>query len=345
MLFSKQLAATKTQLPPCCLQIHPLNHKIVFVGTYDLEKVSGLRHGSIETYSTADGLFELLKQATAPLAILDLKFNPSDPCCLILAHSTGIISVWSVDPQTFVLTKKHEYEVSKNSTLVTSIFFNPSDQNQLLCTLTSGAALMLDLTTGLVEEFNAYHDLECWTGAFGQLGPCKNVVFTGGDDSKLIAHDIRTKEKIWATNHRHHDAGVVSILSPHEKWLNSQPNCLWTGSYDDCLRVFDVRYLDSDEGPVLYQSLLPTESTKKNLGGGVWRLIPSPTSNDVLSCCMYDGARIIEPQEGGSFEVRRYFKGNHESMVYGADWKDPDSVTTCSFYDNVLHQWLPKVTL
>lgn len=344
MLTSKQLAATKTQLPPCCLQIHPVNHKIIFVGTYKLEKESGLRQGTIETYSTTDGQFQLLNQTKAPLAILDLKFSPSNSNRLVLAHSTGIVSVWSIDPVSFILTKEHDYEISEESILVTSIFFNPSDHNQVLCTLTSGAALMLDLTTGLVEELDAAHDLECWTGAFGSLGPCKSVVFTGGDDSKLIAHDLRTKEKIWATNHRHHDAGVVSILCPNENWLGSQPNSLWTGSYDDCLRVFDVRYLESDDGPALYQSLLPTETSKKNIGGGVWRLVPSPISNDVLACCMYDGARIIEPQEGGSFEVIRYFKGDHESMVYGADWKDPSSVITCSFYDNVLHEWLPEIT-
>ncbi|WPK24836.1 hypothetical protein PUMCH_002128 [Australozyma saopauloensis] len=343
METAKRLAVTESKLPPCCLQIHPANTSVVYLGTYKLEKPSGLRHGSIETYDIVDGQFTLRSETKTELAILDLKFNPSDQRCLVLAHSTGIVKIWDVSADTYDLTLKQEYSITENDILVTSVFFNPLNCNELLCTLTSGEALILDLTKGDYETFDATHDLECWTGGFGQIGPCGNIVFTGGDDSKLIAHDSRTKEKVWATNHRHHDAGVVLILCPNESWLNFRPNDLWTGSYDDCLRIFDVRHLDGDDGPYLYQSLLPTETYKQNLGGGVWRLIPSPDSDMVLACCMYDGARIIKPGTS-SFECVRYFKGDHESMCYGGDWKDPSSVITCSFYDNIIQQWLPTQT-
>lgn len=340
---AKRLAVTQSKLPPCCLQIHPDNHQICFVGTYKLEKPSGLRHGSIETYVIKDGEFTLTCETPTNLAILDLKISPTDPNIMVLAHSVGVVRTWRIDPQAYSLELIQEYTLCDETTLVTSIFFNPSNSHQLLCTLTSGEALILDLNTGSAESMDTVHDLECWTGNFGQMGPCKDVVFTGGDDSKLIAHDLRSKEKIWTTNHRHHDAGVVLILSPNELWLNTRPNDLWTGSYDDCLRVFDVRYLDGDEGPYLYQALLPIESFKNNLNGGVWRLIPSPDTDLVLACCMYDGARIIEPKSG-KFEVKRYFKGDHESMCYGGDWKEPNLVVTCSFYDNVIQQWLPYET-
>lgn len=343
MKVAKRYAHTTAKLPPCCLQIYPLEHLVVFVGTYKLEKPSGLRHGSIERYTVAEGKFSLEDEITIELAILDLKFSPSDPSCLALAHSTGSVKVWRIDPQTLLVVQAHEYAISDDSTLVTSVFFNPSNQSQLLCTLTSGEALILDLTSGNTERLNSTHELECWTGAFGQMGPCADVLFTGGDDSKLIAHDLRTSEKVWATNHRHHDAGVVLVLCPNELWLHTRPNDIWTGSYDDCLRVFDVRYLDGDDGTYLYQSLLPTERTKIQLGGGVWRLIPAPDSDLVLACCMYDGARLIKP-ESTHVEVTRYFKGDHESMCYGGDWKDPEVVVTCSFYDNVIQQWLPEET-
>lgn len=343
METAKRIAVTQTKLPPCCLQIYPENHEICFVGTYKLEKPSGLRHGSIETYIFKDGQFTLSSETPTNLAILDLKISPSDPSIMVLAHSVGTVQSWRIDPKSYELTLIQEYNLCHESILVTSTLFNPFNSSQLLCTLTSGAALILDLTSSSVEMMDTVHDLECWTGNFGQLGPCQNVVFTGGDDSKLIAHDSRSKEKIWATNHRHHDAGVVLILSPSDRWLSSRPNDLWTGSYDDCLRVFDVRYLEGDDGPLLFQSLLPTESYKKNLNGGVWRLIPAPDSEQVLACCMYDGARIIEPTSG-KFEVKRYFKGDHESMCYGGDWRDPNLVVTCSFYDNIIQQWLPHET-
>ena len=47
------------------------------------------------------------------------------------------------------------------------------------------------------------------------------------------------------------------------------------------------------------------------------RLIPSPVDNRLLSCCMYDGARIIDANLD-SFTVTRYFKQDHQSMCYGA---------------------------
>lgn len=340
MKIAQRLAITTIQLPPCSLQIFPLNNEIVFIGTYKLEKLSGSRHGSIETYRLKENQFTLLDSTPTSQAILDLKFHPAKPTFLVLAHSSGIVRAWTVDPETYVLESSREYSLSQEDTLVTSIFFNPTDTNMLLCTLTSGAALILDLVSGAQETFDSAHELECWTGAFGQLGPCQNIVFTGGDDSRLIARDIRTKEKVWATDHRHHEAGVVLILCPSDKWLSSRPNDLWTGSYDDCLRTFDVRNISGVDGrPTLFLSLLPMETSKTNLGGGVWRLIPSPDSEQVLACCMYDGARIVRPK-GSSIEVGRYFKGDHESMCYGGDWVDTESAVTCSFNDSIVQQWL-----
>lgn len=130
---------------------------------------------------------------------------------------------------------------------------------------------------------------------------------------------------------------MVLILAPSPKWLSTRPNELWTGSYDDNLRIFDLRNIDSDNGPILYQGLLPQEKVKQNLGGGVWRLIPEPNSDRLLACCMYDGARIIEPSADG-FKVDAYFKGDHESMCYGGDWQG-ETMVTCLFYDGVVHQW------
>lgn len=342
MLTAARIDKTTTELPPCCLRVHPDSHNVVFLGTYKLEKESGLRHGSIDIYDLNDGKFTKRQSIPTKLAVLDVKTSPTDSNLLVLAHSTGNLIMWRYDNET--LEKVSEFQIFEEDVLVTSIFFSPTTQNQLLATLTAGTSLLIDLQTGDSEKFTTSHSLECWTGAFGELGPAQNVVFTGGDDAKLIAHDLRTQDKIWETSHRHHDAGVVSILCPGPKWLAHRPNSLWTGSYDDNLRIFDLRKLDTDEGPVLYPGLLPQEQHKQNLNGGVWRLIPAPDSDKVLACCMYDGARIIDPTENPDKpEISRYFKGDHESMCYGGDWQGKE-VVTCSFYDNVVQAWLPTAT-
>lgn len=338
MQTAKRFGITKAKIPPCCLRVHPQDHSLVYIGTYKLEKETGKRHGSIETHRIENGEFVYGDSIATPLAILDLKFSPQDSLVLVLAHSTGEIIIWSTENE---LSQVNTLQLTDETNLITSIFFSPSYPEKMLATLTSGESLMVNLNSGNIESLLTSHSLECWTGAFGEVGPSRNVVFTGGDDATLIAHDLRTMNKIWATNHRHHDAGVVLILCPGDKWLNSKANDLWTGSYDDNLRIFDLRKLDGDDGPYLYSSLLPLETQKENLNGGVWRLIPAPDSDDVMACCMYDGARILKPKDKG-VEVLRYFKGEHESMCYGGDWQDPQTIVTCSFYDNVVQNWLPN---
>lgn len=338
MSIAARLDITHTDLPPCCLRVHPVDANVVFLGTYKLEKESGLRHGSIDVYDIENGKLTKRNSTPTKLAVLDLKINTKNPNMLVLAHSTGNLMVWKYDGNEVGLME--DMQLFDELDLITSVFFSPQSASLLLVTLTSGSSAIVNLETANIEELSTPHTLECWTGAFGEAGPAQNVVFTGGDDAKLIAHDLRTNEKIWETSHRHHDAGVVLILCPGPKWHTRRPNSLWTGSYDDNLRVFDLRMIDGDDGPVLFQGLLPQQKHSENLNGGVWRLIPAPDSDKVLACCMYDGARIIDPENPESPEVVRYFKGDHESMCYGGDWQG-DCIVTCSFYDNVVQLWLP----
>lgn len=323
---------TTTRLPPCCLRTHPAHPEIAILGTYKLEE-NGSRHGSLDIYTTKNAEFELLSSIETASAVLDLKISPENPDLWVLAHSTGNISIWTFEENALEL--KQNWAIFEEDELVTSVFFDPRNPQNVLVTLTSGASGIVCLENGEMEQFDTAHSLECWTGAFGEEGAAANVVFTGGDDAKLIAHDRRQKSKIWSAN-RHHDAGVVLILCPGKEWSNPNSNRLWTGSYDDNLRVFDLRKLETDEGPVLYPSLLPQELSKTDLGGGVWRLIPGPES-DILACCMYKGAYILG-SENEKPEVKKFFKGRHESMVYGGDWSRGEALT-CLFYDCVVEKW------
>ncbi|CAK7892906.1 diphthine methyltransferase [[Candida] anglica] len=345
-----RLCVTKTELPPCCLQVHP-DGVHVLLGTYKLEESSGTRHGSVDVYRIGDQSMEKVSSVATKGAVLDVKISPFDPSFVVTAHSTGNLMCWRFDSQGSGLGSGSVEEVSDwqlfaPDNLVTSVIMSPLEAGVALATLTSGESAVIDLVAGVVRTtFDATpHDLECWTGAFGEVGELSHVVFTGGDDAKLMAHDLRTEEHVWSTSMRHHTAGVVSILAPGDRWNHQNSHQLWTGSYDDTLRVLDLRVMDSTN-PSLVPGWIPKVVQEENLGGGVWRLIPSKVDGDdrVLACCMYDGARIVETTAtGDGFAVKSYFKGDHESMCYGGDWApDGKSVVTCSFYDNVVQQWEP----
>ncbi|KAI5955895.1 hypothetical protein KGF54_001397 [Candida jiufengensis] len=337
--ISKRVLKTTTTLPPCCLRIHPDDTSRIYIGTYKLETETGLKHGSLDyfKYDDVTKSLKLIQSVPTKSAILDIKFNPSNLNQIVSGHSNGSILIWKVEQDQ--ISVEHEITIDPDS-CITSIFFNPNTRNQLLITFTSGCSSIYDLITQSTTWLETQHELECWTGSFGELGELTNVVYTGGDDSLLIAHDLRTSNSIW-TLKRGHDAGIVSILSPSPNWNNLKGNYLYTGSYDDHLRIWDLRCIDS-KNPALIEGYIPKKIYEENLGGGVWRLIPSPVDNRMLTCCMYDGARVINTNET-EFKVDRYFKGDHASMCYGGDWSsDGKYIATCSFYDNVVQIWSPN---
>ncbi|ODQ65802.1 WD40 repeat-like protein [Nadsonia fulvescens var. elongata DSM 6958] len=332
---------TLTNLPPCCLQFHPNDKTILFAGTYQLESDRS-RHGSIDVYKVntdpENSSLTLLESYHTESSILDLKFSPFDSSLIAVAHSTGNVTIWKCDTENrnfSSITNIQNAQLFDSETLILSLVFSPSEPNLLSLTLTTGQIGIVKLTDSNMELLHTIeaHSLEAWISNFGTR-EFSNVLFTGGDDSALMAFDLRCPESaIWSAP-RIHTAGVTAILPSSEHFLKSKPYLLWTGSYDDCLRTLDLRMAP----PIMP----PIKKSEKNLGGGVWRLIPSKVLNDdrVLVDCMYDGARIVQPiNEGADIEVVKEYREGHTSITYGADWADEHMVATCSFYDKSLRIW------
>lgn len=373
--------AVQTKLPPCCLRI--FQGKFILVGTYDLDKPSGKRTGSLDVF---DKYLRLIKSYDTYGAILDLKLSSFDENLVATAHSTGNVTLWRIVTTThddsIELHQLANLQVFETDALITSLHFSPLDPRTLLVTNTLGHCAIADIVDETITlncssvatnyekmkldsvevqgsfqnvikiepaEFIEGHSLECWTGEFGQLQPLENVVFTGGDDAKIIAHDLRTKDIIWS-NERIHEAGVVAIKSGSATFRHSRPTSIITGSYDDKIRSLDLRMLGESIYPGRNSPM--TKSWDCGLGGGVWRFSEFPrglsqdisdsnsTLDQLLVCCMYNGAKIIEIREDREdiFRVKNYLKTGHESMCYGGDWCK-DFVATCSFYDKSLQMW------
>ena len=313
-----------------------------------MDKPTGTRSGTLEIYKeTNEGLaLQTLQKSNS--AILDLKFDAFDDELIYVAGSTGDFQIWRFtnDDLTFVA----KFQLFDQNVLVTSLTPSHVLHNKILLTTTDGYLSLLTLNKdshGVISQqldnFETPYDLQSGISALGNFNVLANIVFSVGYDAILIVYDMRSMMPAFHAK-RHHEPGdvairIVSRVNHHGNgdWSMDKPYRLLTGSYDDCIRDLDLRYVP-DMG--LIEGIPPRLNEKLNLGGGVWKQEPcvTPGDNRLAVCCMYDGARIIDPENG--FGVQRYFKKEHESMVYGCDWSlDGGKIASCSFYDNVIQIW------
>ncbi|OZJ06546.1 hypothetical protein BZG36_00509 [Bifiguratus adelaidae] len=186
----------------------------------------------------------------------------------------------------------------------------------------------------VAEQWYA-HDFEAWIVGFNYWDPY--VMYSGGDDCRLKAWDLRVSKETPLLVSKRHQMGVTSIQSsPHVEHL------LATGSYDEHVLLWDTRSMRAPLADI------PT-------GGGVWRLKWHPVDkHQLLSVSMHAGAFTIHVQGGiigqrdadpVTGHVTTEFL-EHKSMAYGGDWcyapgfnVKNSLIVTCSFYDHIAHVW------
>ncbi|GAA50349.1 WD repeat-containing protein 85 [Clonorchis sinensis] len=187
------------------------------------------------------------------------------------------------------------------------------------------------------------HQFEAWCSSVDTLQD--HVFYSGGDDG--LCHVWDTRQSSHAVCTLKHELGVCSVRN-HPMLLN----IISTGSYDECLRVWDLRMVrPSATGNVTAPS---TPLSSCTVGGGVWRHKWSPSGDWILVAAMSAGfatAKLISPTvtdapKGDCLTVSIHPAGRFRSsaqLAYGIDWvEQPGSqastrgwtVGTCSFYDN-----------
>lgn len=314
------IAELDAPFPADVFLFHPDNPALFLVGTYLLDEVTRVRLGKIcvyrlrETESASDPAnnADLLVQVACD-AVLDMKWFRD---LLYVAHSTGSLSVYrlsdsAIQPTTLLLTSQ-KLVLPSAEVLIMSL--SVSERG----ILTSHSDGTLGLWTHELVGLSNWRvsDLEVWTQAWGHD---ESTVYAGSDDGVFSVWDPRCPSGDEAvaklSNSRSHSAGVTAILP------RPSASQVLTGSYDDHIRRFDLRNLRR-------------AVTEVNLGGGVWRIIPR-SGGQLVTCCMYDGAKVV--REEGDFEVVKRWRG-HASMVYGGDVSGK-LVGTCSFYDKKVCVW------
>ncbi|KAL9372732.1 hypothetical protein Peur_034976 [Populus x canadensis] len=161
----------------------------------------------------------------------------------------------------------------------------------------------------VIQEWEA-HEFELWATSFDIHQP--QLVYTGSDDCKFICWDLR----------------------------DDDPNILLTRSYDEYLRLWDVRSISKTVNETLFC-----------LGSGVWRVKHHPyVPGVVLAGCMHNGFAVvkIDEEKGELMEIH----AKNSTLAYGADWQGGELyqkvkqnstvVATCSFYDLLLQIWIPE---
>ncbi|KAI1489681.1 hypothetical protein F5X96DRAFT_597279 [Biscogniauxia mediterranea] len=356
------------------------------------------RNGSLVLFRLTDKSdISCVQTVPYPSAILDLHFHPSQDKNHVMAvvSSTGSLSFFCLSPlenpsEPLKEIVTHKPVGGDEGVLFLSCAWHPRLHNLIAITTSSYEVYVLrvDDSWGVHETSSTpviTHTLEAWTVAFSPFiaAPTRDgdemmaeeeapqilTIFSGGDDSKLLAtsclfhahreqddgDDIDAPYPIVAF--RGHEAGVTAIL-PLPLQLPSNVRIVITGSYDDRLRVYSVQ---TQEGGVVLQS--PKLVAEENLGGGVWRLklirldeaSKVGTSDQprwaalILASCMHAGSRVLEVSGdyNGRWHVRVLGRfEEHKSMNYGSDF-EPGSeqagralrCVSTSFYDRLLCLW------
>ncbi|GAW81941.1 WD domain, G-beta repeat domain containing protein [Plasmodium gonderi] len=182
------------------------------------------------------------------------------------------------------------------------------------------------LVDGKESKLWRAHEYHVWTCTFNGN---ENVVTTGSDDCSFVIWDLRTATHS-TKNKKSHSQGVTAVK------FDSFSQHLYTGSYDNKIRVFDARN---------FQDPFQTVDVKSS----IWRIKLLYKGTEVyklLVAACDGGARIFKKKDDEFI----FHKGviNDNELTYGVDTidlfdekrkKKKKIYLSCSFYNKEVQMW------
>uniref|UniRef100_A0A7S1PJL8 methylated diphthine methylhydrolase n=1 Tax=Percolomonas cosmopolitus TaxID=63605 RepID=A0A7S1PJL8_9EUKA len=362
-LHSSNLTTFTSNFTSDVVEWNPRQKDHCILATYQLQKETGSRVGSLEGFkivggdekdchssseksslgeqrniesSDTESKLSLSRTHTTDVdfGIFDVKFSFHQD--LLVAAGSGKTVLYDVSSPSATPKALSEHFVENEQIMCCSADWNnrldKSLQPHIFVSTSKGELIDLQLTSDRgLEEVNTWqgHDYEAWIVASNYFNP--NVLYSGGDDMKLKGWDLRALEMGSIFSLSTHEAGVCCI---HKH--PSQEHTLVTGSYDNYIYLWDTRSMRRPVNSVFTD-------------GGVWRLKWHPTDPKyLLSACMRAFFQVYSV-DNDQFELMSMAElEDGENLAYGCDWcYAEDSLTdfhfaSCSFYNREMQWWHVK---
>ncbi|KAK6741622.1 hypothetical protein RB195_009472 [Necator americanus] len=298
----------------------------ILVSTYQLEEPDS-RKGSIYLLSNT---LDIIHHIDAPAGVF--RFDFLKPNVVIAAVTNGSLFTTTFDdsPSTASIHVSDEMLLDVSS---------PSLTSYVSCTDKAGYAHMIDVDTETVISTWKAHSLpytdtgcEVWTCSLNDTLLC-----TGGEDAVLKVWDIRSQTMVQRLNE--FNAGVTFsnwkkdnviqishttiIYVSHSKVSflcakNSCPQVIITGSYDQHIRLFDMRKSK--------ESLKAIETS-----GGVWHIEDYQNARKQyrVAACMYGGWTLLDE----NFDIIKADDKAGQELLYGVTMANENLLIYTTFND------------
>ncbi|KAJ8935002.1 hypothetical protein NQ318_012654 [Aromia moschata] len=286
-------------------------HESIFVcGNYELKETGGCqpkkRFGRVLLFSVMPEISVKcdlkLHQIINLAAVLDLKWCPNKingDILLGVVTASDRIEIYKLT-EDIQLELISFYEVQRNDenlilSLDWSTSLHSSDEPEIICSDSSGYVHLLKLINKSLILQNSYHGhkFEAWIAGFYYWDT--NTFFSELGISQLQKNRV-------------HTAGVTSLHSNC-----SREHIVATGSYDENIRLWDIRNIKSELKSV-------------TMPGPLWRLKWDPfCQNYLLAACMLGGVHIVDLRNMDETEIIGSLY-EHKSICYGADWSHMKNV-------------------